>query len=251
MDKYALGLVSISFRSHTPQEILSAMKQSNLSCIEWGSDVHAPCNDPLRLSELAAMQKTFGITCSSYGTYFKLGETPIEDLKCYIRAAKLLDTNVLRIWCGTKSGTDYSQQEKEELLGQCKQADALAQKEGVILCMECHKNTFTERLEDALALMQAVGSPHFRMYWQPFQWQKTEDNLAYAEGIAKFTHHIHAFQWKGERRLSLHEGIDEWQQYLSKFPPPRSLLLEFMPDDRLSALSTEADALRKIIGGCV
>ena len=42
---YNTGLVSISFRGHTPEEILTAMAQAGLGCIEWGSDVHAPCGD--------------------------------------------------------------------------------------------------------------------------------------------------------------------------------------------------------------
>ena len=41
-DKSKLGLVSVSFRGHTPREILEEMKKVGLSCIEWGSDVHAP-----------------------------------------------------------------------------------------------------------------------------------------------------------------------------------------------------------------
>ena len=39
---YSSGLVSISFRSHTPDEILRAAAESGLTQIEWGSDVHAP-----------------------------------------------------------------------------------------------------------------------------------------------------------------------------------------------------------------
>ena len=51
------------------------------------------------------------------------------------------------------------------------------------------------------------------------------------------------------QRFSLNDGIDEWRGYLGKFGTPRTLLLEFMPDDALSSLSKEADALRMIIGG--
>ena len=34
-----LGLCSISFRKHTPEEILRAMKEVGLSVIEWGSEL--------------------------------------------------------------------------------------------------------------------------------------------------------------------------------------------------------------------
>ena len=125
----------------------------------------------------------------------------------------------------------------------------IAEREGVTLCLECHKNTYTERLEDALELMEAIHSPHFRMYWQPFQWKEIEDNLAYAERIAPFARHIHVFQWKDKLKLPLRDGKAEWRGYLSKFSVPRTLLLEFMPDGNLSTLKTEAATLKTIVGG--
>ena len=247
-DNYRLGLVSVSFRKHTPNEILEAVKASGLSCIEWGSDVHAPCRDTQRLSQLAKLQKEHGIVCSSYGTYFRFLETPIEELGDYIAAAKILGTDILRLWCGTKSGAEMTEEEKQTLLAQCKEAARIAQAEGVTLCMECHRNTFTERMEDALWLMEAVGSPHLRMYWQPFQWQSIEENLAHAKRIAPYSRHLHVFQWKGSERFSLQEGIDEWRAYLSCFETPRILLLEFMPDDRIESLGCEVKTIKTIIG---
>lgn len=247
--KYNLGLVSISFRKHSPREILDAMKAARLTHIEWGSDVHAPCTDLDKVKQIADLQKEYGITCSSYGTYFRLGVTPIEELEGYIAAAKLLGTNVLRLWCGDKSGEDMTKAQKDELIAQCKRAAEIAERHGTVLCMECHKKTFTQNLGDALGLMKAMNSLHFGMYWQPFQWQTVEQNLAYAEAIAPYAHHIHVFQWKDAEKFSLVEGIGEWQAYLGKFSTPRTLLLEFMPDDKLSTLQREADALRMIIGG--
>ena len=246
-DKYSLGLVSVSFRKNSPREILEAMKEADLTHIEWGSDVHAPYKNKERLLELVALQKEFGIECSSYGTYFYIGETPVEELREYIAAAKTLGTGILRLWCGKKSGAEMTKAEREDFLAECRRTASIAEEEGVILCMECHRKSFTEHLDDALWLMHEVNSEHFRMYWQPFQWQGAEENLVYAEAIAPFTHHIHVFQWKNEQKFSLNEGIEEWQGYLRKFAGPRTLLLEFMPDGLISTLSAEAEALRRII----
>ena len=54
---YTLGMVSVCFRGHSPKDILAAARAAGLSCIEWGSDVHAPCRDTARLCEIAALQK--------------------------------------------------------------------------------------------------------------------------------------------------------------------------------------------------
>ena len=52
-----LGLVSISFRNLSVDEILAAVKQAGLSCVEWGSDVHAPCMDTEKLEYIAKHQQ--------------------------------------------------------------------------------------------------------------------------------------------------------------------------------------------------
>ena len=251
MEKYNLGLVSISFRNHSPKEILEKMKEANLSCIEWGSDVHAPYNDMEKLNEIVSFQKEYGISCSSYGTYFRLGETPIEELYGYIKAAKILGTNILRLWCGTKSGKDMTDEEKNFLISECKKTAEIAKENDVVFCMECHQNTFTENLDDICFLMQTVNSPNFRMYWQPFQNLEFEENLFIAKNVAPYNEHIHVFNWKGKERFPLSHAKNVWQSFLKEFPYPKTLLLEFMPDGKLSTLKQEAKALFDIIGGLI
>ena len=126
--QYKLGLVSVSFRHHTQEEILKAVKNTGLKCIEWGSDIHAPCEDVEKLEEIAFLQKKYGVTCSSYGTYFRLGETPIKELYQYIRAAKILGTDILRVWAGAKSGVEMTKEEIDNLLLNCRKATKLKDK---------------------------------------------------------------------------------------------------------------------------
>ena len=247
-EKYDLGLVSVSFRKHSPKEILEEVKKVGLSFIEWGSDVHAPCRDDERLREIARLQREYGIKCSSYGTYFRIGETPIDELENYIKAAKILDTDVLRLWCGTRGGKDMTEHEKNVLLEICRKAAIIAENNSVTLCMECHQNTFTENPDDAVWLMENVNSQHFRMYWQPFQWQTESDNIENAKKISKYAEHIHVFNWKGNKKLPLLEAVEEWQEYLRCFSTPRALLLEFMPNGTLEELMKETIALKKITG---
>lgn len=246
-----LGLVSISFRALSPEALITLVKAAKLSCIEWGSDVHAPCTDEAALNKIIRLQAESGIACCSYGTYFRLGQNPLSELPEYIRAAKKLGTHILRLWCGTKGSSDYTPQELEALYGECRRAAALAEAEDVTLCMECHNGTLTDRKEAALALMEAVSSPSFRMYWQPNQHRTPEENCAYAAALAPYITHIHVFNWEGANRYPLAESIDLWKKYLQILGKNHTLLLEFMPDDDPNSLPREADALRAIIGGCL
>ena len=244
---YKTGLVSISFRNNTQREILEMMNRSGLEYIEWGSDVHAPHRSIGMLGELARLQAQYGVKCSSYGTYFRLGETPTADLHYYIEAAKILGTDVLRLWGGRTSGAGMSLPDIENFMDACWRAADIAERENVKLCLECHVNTFTERLEDALMLMDNVDSDKFRMYWQPFKFRSVEENIAYLKKVEPYVEHIHVFNWDPAGRYPLADGIENWKKYLAVLSRPRTMLLEFMPDDLLTTLPREADALRKII----
>lgn len=240
---YNFGLCSVSFRKHSPEEILRAMKEAGLSVIEWGSDVHCP---PEKADEIAALQRRHGIKCSSYGTYFRLGITPLEELERYIAAAKILGTDILRLWCGKKDSEDFTDEEKEALFADCKAAAKLAESHNVTLCLECHHRTYTNRKESALELMQAVDSPHFRMYWQPNQFRTEEENLACAQLLSPYAEHLHVFNWKGDEKYPLLGAKEIWKAYLSCFRGDRTLLLEFMPDDQIESLKRETEALKEI-----
>lgn len=244
---FGVGLVSVSFRPLSPAEIVSLCTENGLSYIEWGSDVHAPHDNLERLKEIADLQAANNIRCSSYGTYFKLGETPIQELPRYISAAKILGTQVLRIWCGNKDYELLTDTQRAVILDEAKTAARIAEESGVTLCMECHNNTFTNCLDGALTLMKKVDSPAFRMFWQPNQYRSDEENLEYAEAIAKYTVNVHVFEWKGQNRYSLENGIELWKKYLSYFKGDEILLLEFMPDDSPLSLPREVKALKEIV----
>lgn len=247
---YHAGLVSVSFRNLSPEEVVQAMADSGLKYVEWGSDVHAPCTDTARLEQIVALQKQYGITCCSYGTYFRLGFTPMEELHDYIRAAKLLGTKTLRLWAGKKASDLFTSEERDHFFDICRQAAKIAEDAGVTLCMECHRRTYTETKEGALELMQAVNSPAFRMYWQPSQALTIEGNVEYIRLLKPYIDHLHAFHWANEVHYPLSEGTENWKTYFAEFSGDRAVLLEFMPDNRVESLPTEAATLRRIIAGC-
>ncbi len=243
------GLVSVTFRNLSCEEIISLMKENNLKYVEWGSDVHAPQNDTEKLKKIAKLQFEEGIVCSSYGTYFKIGINETKEIYNYINGAKILGTDILRLWCSNKSASLFSGEEKAEFFDECKRLSKIAEDEGVILCMECHNNTFTDSVDSALELMENVNSKSFKMYYQPNQYKTKQENIRYAEIIAPYTINIHVFNWEGKDKFPLNEGIEIWKEYLSYFDGEKKLLLEFMPDGKAETLKAETEALIKIMGG--
>lgn len=241
------GLVSISFRDYSPEEIISEAVKCGLHSIEWGSDIHAPRQDDLRLAELSALQSATGLSCCSYGSYFRLGFTPMEELPEYIHAAKCLGTRIIRIWAGRKKASDCSEEEWQAFLALCTQAAEIAREHDVVLCLECHRRSYTETKEGALDLMRHVNSPHFRMYWQPNPDISVEENVSYIRSLREYITHVHVFHWVTDQRLPLREGLAVWEKYLSELTGNHHLLLEFMPDDKMESLQAEAHSLHELI----
>ena len=246
--KFKAGLVSISFRKHSPEEILSAMKEAGLEYIEWGSDVHAPVNDLEKIGEIRRLQSEAEIVCSSYGTYFRLGENDPEEIRDYIAAAKLLGTNILRLWAGRKSHLNVTPEERERLISDLRRVVEIAEDSDAVICLECHRNSYTEHLDGTLELFAEIPSPAFQMYWQPNPDISFEENMAYLSAVSHRLAHVHVFFWRGKEHLPLSGGIDEWKKYLEGLSGEHGMLLEFMPDNLLTSLSCEAESLRQIIG---
>lgn len=239
------GLVSVSFRPHSAEEIIAAAKAENLTHIEWGSDIHAPVFDLKKIENIATLCRENDISCS-YGSYFKFGQTPLRELPNYLKAAQVLGANILRVWCGVKSSKDYTMAELNALYDDCKRASELAEKAGIVLCTECHNWTLTDNVESALSLFDAVNSPAFQTFWQPNQFKSFEENLAYAKAVAPITKTLHVFAWEKENRYPLSKHLEIWKKYISCFQNDMPCLLEFMPNDKISSLKQEAKSLFEI-----
>lgn len=245
MDK--IGVCSVSFRDKSPCQILKAVKFAGLDCVEWGSDVHARYDDIAALEEIALLQKQMGITCCSYGTYYRIGTDAPQAILHYIQAAFRLDTNILRVWCGDKRPQDYTNEELKRIVDDSRQIAKIAEENNAIICLECHNGTVTETAESALALMLAVNSPAFRMYWQPLYFNTPEISKKYAQMLDPYTEHLHVYNWDSElNRYPLAQAVEQWCEYRNCFSGNHTMLLEFMPDERIESLADEAEALAGI-----
>jgi sugar phosphate isomerase/epimerase len=148
------------------------------------------------------------------------------------------------VWAGKKRADLFTAEERDAFFDVCRQAAKLAEDAGVVLCMECHRNSYTETKGGALELMQAVNSPAFRMYFQPNQ--TLEENMEYIQVLRPYIDNLHVFHMKDHIRCPLSTGEEEWKTYLGQFAGDRAALLEFMPDGQVESLPVEAQTLRRI-----
>ena len=246
------GLVSISFRRYSVDDILNACQKAGLSLIEWGSDVHVPAGNIQLADEVAAKTRAAGLSCVAYGAYFRLGQHTPAEFAAYVDSAKHLGARVIRVWGGIKGSAKMTAEEREALVRDARAIADMAEAAGLIVTLECHSDTVTDHVDSAMAFYQQVNHPALRAYWQPNQFYDEAYNLAAAERYVSITECLHVFQWSATARYPLSDGNDIWAKYLDIFRAEAKkrdigLLLEFMHDDRLETLAETAATLKSWI----
>lgn len=247
------GLVSISFREKSVEEICALCARANLSAVEWGGDVHVP---PERL-DLAARARALcadaGLAICSYGSYFRAGQ-PMARFEQNLRAALALETKVLRIWAGQAGSLQADAATREGWIRQMIECAVLARQEGVTVALEYHGQTLTDSRESVLELLaafaEADAAPAF--YWQPrWDWPE-EERLASLLEVRPRLSNVHAFTWShadgAAKRLPLRAGEGMWRRALASLigcagEGERYALLEFVEGDCEDALLRDADTL--------
>ena len=240
------GLVSISFRGNTVEEILDACVKTGLTVIEWGSDVHAPVGDLARAKEVGEKTRAAGLSCAAYGAYYKIG-CDMTDFEDYAKTARALGTDVIRIWGGWHGSAEITPEAREKLIAETKDICRIGREYGMTLAFECHHGTITDDPDYALAFLRDVGADNLKMYWQPNQFKTFEANLAAAKILKPYVVNVHVFHWDAENRYSMAEGVSDWQQYTEVFSDgDHAFMLEFMPDNDIATLPREAAVLHTL-----
>ena len=248
------GLCSVSFRSKTPEEIISLAAKAGLSSIEWASDAHVNEGDVNTAKEVKKMTEAAGLEVSSYGSYFYLGKK--MDIVPFLESASALGTNEIRIWAGKSPSAYHLPEQREWLVNEAKDISRKAADYGITISTECHANTLTDTPESLLLLMDEVGEPNFRTYWQallhiPENEQLSSLKAVYASGRLTNLHvyHFNCWEYERDQRL-LSEAYDTWLERFMVFKNDdtvRYAMLEFVRGGLDESLLADAKTLNALI----
>lgn len=244
------GLVSISFRKLTPEEIIPLCIKAGLSCIEWGGDIHVPAGDLARAREVGEMTRQSGLEVACYGSYDRLAEE--SEPEKVVQTAKTLGAPLIRVWAGRKGSADADPAYRERICQNAQKMADLAAQEGMDVVFEYHGGTLTDTADSALALLQAANRPNVGTLWQPPVNMSTENCLASIDVVQQYIRNVHVFSWNGTERLPLQGGAAKWQPCLEKIraiPGEHRLMMEFVQNDAPEQLLTDAACLRGWLEG--
>ena len=246
------GLVSITFRQLTPQQIVDLVAQSGLDAIEWGGDVHTPHGDVAQARAVRQMTEDAGIAIASYGSYYRVGHGEPVPFEAVVDSAIALGAPLIRVWAG-KQGSDKADAAYWDRVVEDSRAIAhLAQQAGIVVAYEYHGNTLTDTNTTALKLLRDVAHDNVKTYWQPPSGASVEENLCGLTAILPWLTNVHVFSWRtvdGQReRMLLDAKTEEWAQYLTQVAATgrdHYAMIEFVRDNEPENFLKDAETLKQ------
>ena len=225
------GIVSVTFRGHSPETVADLAAEAGLRAVEWGGDIHVPPTDPANAAHVGQLTRDRGLGVISYGSYFRAGYSAQADFAAELEAARQLGAPNIRIWAGKKGSADETDRRTvADSIRVC--ADACADA-GMTLSLELHGGTLTDNPDSALRLMDETAHENLHLYWQPNQHRDLPYNLDCLHRLLPHITNVHVFHWAGKEKFPLQEGESVWRQYidiLAGSGRDHGLLMEFVAD---------------------
>ena len=232
------GLVSISFRKLSPEEIVELCVKTGLKYIEWGADVHLRPENIERIKAVKSLCEDRGLIPIGYGSYYNAADD-FDKFLPNLEAACILGTEYIRIWGGKTAAYDKA---AEDNIGR---AVSLAKERGLTVCLECHRWTMTEDHVLAVKVAEATGC---RLHFQPNPDITFEQNLDALKAMKPHLCACHVFAWeKGNVRLPLRDHRGQWLEYIAEAGDV-PYLMEFVQDDDPINLVRDAGELAFLTG---
>lgn len=249
------GLCSITFRKHSVDEVIELVKSAGLDGIEWGGDIHVPPGDLELAREVREKTEAAGLAVSSYGSYYRRSEET-DSFGDVLNSARELGAPVIRVWAGAKGSDDATEDDRRDVAERLRRAVLAAAESNITVALEYHGRTLTDTRESAHQLLQEVGLPDLKLYWQPRAGGNLEDDLLELEAALPVLSHVHVFHWVTREdgsidRRPLAEGMAPWNRYIERIRQAegdRYCIMEFVRDADPEQFRGDAKILKQLLG---
>jgi len=247
------GICSITFRDHSVDGLIALCQKAGIEGIEWGGDVHVRPGDAETARSVREKTLAAGLKVCSYGSYYKCDaeDGAFGDV---LESAEALGAPVIRVWAGRQGSDAADEDYRAEVVENLKRAIIAAREMDITVALEYHCNTLTDTRASAHQLLEEVGQPELKLYWQPRTSEGDRaSNLKELEAALPHLAHVHCFHWGPggfKDRHPLLDGTDDWQAYLQtirRIEGDRFVILEFVKDNDPDQFIEDAKVLRSLI----
>lgn len=164
MNSFKIGLCSVTFRKKTINEVVELAKKAGVDYIEWGGDVHVKTlSDAIKAKELCDKEN---IKISSYGSYFNSSNYDEAKWREVCEISKAMEASSIRIWLGKKDSEKTSAEEYRTLLKNTARMCDVASEYGLLVCPECHGNTYNNNTDAFIGFLNELCKDNFKTYFQ-------------------------------------------------------------------------------------
>ncbi|MDY7011536.1 MAG: TIM barrel protein [Planctomycetota bacterium] len=244
------GLVSVTFRQLSPEEIVELVAKAGLDGIEWGGDIHVPHGDTKRAGKVRKMTNDAGLNVAAYGSYYKVGhEEDSVPFESVVDTAVELGAPTIRVWAGSKGSADADDQYRSLIVSESQRIADLAAKAKITVSYEFHERTLTDTRESAVKLLEDVANENIRTYWQPPSKWEPDQCAEGLQAVLPWLTNVHAYYCDRatEKSLPLAEGKKVWKRYLpiiARTGREHYVMLEFVRDNCPEVFLADAATLK-------
>jgi sugar phosphate isomerase/epimerase len=248
------GLVSITFRQLSPEEIISLCTKAGVRCIEWGGDVHVPPGGAARAREVGRLTRDAGLEVAAYGSYYRLGLNEPGTFEAVMASAVALGAPTIRVWAGRKGSRETEVDERCEVIANALRVADIAARNGITISLEYHAGTLTDERESVRALLGEMAHPGIEFLWQPTNGAPLTECVDRLVEVLPRLRNVHVFHWwpTAAERHPLAEGEAAWRSYLAIVRDAgrdADCLLEFVRGDAPEQFLADAATLRRWLEG--
>ncbi len=244
------GLVSITFRTMAPHEVIALAVEARLAAVEWGGDVHVPHGNIDAARKVRALTVKAGLEVAAYGSYYRVGQSEQQGVSFdqVLRTAVELNAPTIRVWAGALPSDNADAAYRKTVVRDARRIADMAAERDITISFEYHAKTLTDTNESALLLLDEIDHPMVRTYWQPPNGKNPEYCLEGLRRVLPVVTNIHVFQWTSGRsdQQELAAGTDAWLRYLRTVFAASGhhyALLEFVKNDSPEQLRRDAATL--------
>ncbi len=257
------GLVSVTFRSMQPMEILDLVSEAGLEAIEWGGDIHVPVGDLVRAAKIGQETRIRGIAIPTYGSYYyaglkrdeRDGDRPNPDFARVLATAEALGADNIRVWANHVASRSADEATWQRTADDLARIGDMAAASGIMVSLEYHNNTLNDRPAATSRLLSSLTKPHpIYTFWQPLNELDFLDNLETLQAAQPYLSHVHVFAGQGASCL-LKTAEAEWFRYLPRLlaipeietpnheKKPRCYMIEFVQNETRESFQADAATL--------
>ncbi len=249
------ALCTIAFNELPAEQVLDLARDNGLDGVEvWGKEPHmGETYDAERVARLREAVEQRGLAVSAFGSYVN---PFMEDFEAQSQAALDiaigLGTTIVRIWSGGGASKDVTNDVYAQAVARLKEWCPRAEERELTLAFEFHDNSITDNARGIVKLIEDVGCPRLRTYYQPSRREGADDPYESAEIVGPYVVNVHAQNWSSDeagRSFAEQGEVDYGRvvQILKKHGFDGYLEIEFVNEnDKAAALAADASFLNRL-----